>query len=210
MANFPQNSHFQTCRQGSPRFKGAPRVGWDELEPNWSYLSHFPTWYSKSGHFPIKNENWPLTPSYGSIILKIVLWAHFSITHAVLIGSSDFLKNPYFRTGYCATAYVLSVHSLVWIPNVHRCGKAVANSWGSAQGWLYAIPIARPLYVGEQWGKEDKGAVACSASSQKQTSPLLPRKSGRNCQLLSWMISLSWSGMIISSSELKKVKFGKN
>ena len=56
--------------------------------------------------------------TYGSIILKIVLWAHFSITHAVLIGSSDFLKNPYFRTGYCATAYVLSVHSLVWIPKL--------------------------------------------------------------------------------------------
>ena len=25
----------------SPRFKGDPRVGWDELEPNWSYLNHF-------------------------------------------------------------------------------------------------------------------------------------------------------------------------
>ena len=64
-------------RQGSPRFKGDPRVGWDELEPYRSYLSHFPTWYSKSGLFPIeipiKNEKWPLTHSYGSIILKIVL-----------------------------------------------------------------------------------------------------------------------------------------
>ena len=59
--------HFQACRQGSPRVakgrqglprsKGDPRVGWDELEPNRSYLSHFPTWYSKyskSGHFPIE------------------------------------------------------------------------------------------------------------------------------------------------------------
>ena len=33
---------------------------------------------------------------YGSIILKTVLWAHFSITHAA---SSDFLKNPHFGTG---------------------------------------------------------------------------------------------------------------
>ena len=61
MANFPQNSHFQACRQGLPGPKGDPRDGWDELEPDRSYLSHFPTWYSKSGHFPIeipiKNEN---------------------------------------------------------------------------------------------------------------------------------------------------------
>ena len=93
-------------RQGFPRSKGDPRDGRDELEPNRSYLSHFTTWYSKSGHFPIenpiKNENWPLTPSYGSIILKIVLWAHFTNSHAVLRGSSDILKNPYFGTGYCA------------------------------------------------------------------------------------------------------------
>ena len=41
-------------RQGFPRSKGDPRDGWDELEPNRSYLSHFPTWYSKSGHFPIE------------------------------------------------------------------------------------------------------------------------------------------------------------
>ena len=105
-----QNDHFQAWsprvangRQGFPRSKGDPRDGWDELEPNRSYLSHFTTWYSKSGHFPIeipiKNENWPLTPSYGSIILKIVLWAHFTNSHAVLRGSSDILKNPYFGTG---------------------------------------------------------------------------------------------------------------
>ena len=106
IGDMPENGHFghfqafsgmspmvAKGRQGSPRFKGDPRVGWDELEPNRSYLSHFPTWYSKSGHFPIeipiKNEKWPPTPSYGSIILKIVLWAHFTITHAVLRGSSD-------------------------------------------------------------------------------------------------------------------------
>ena len=34
-------------RRKSPRFKGDPRVGWDELEPNWSYLGLFSTWYSK-------------------------------------------------------------------------------------------------------------------------------------------------------------------
>ena len=96
--------HVAKDRQGFPRSKGDPRDGWDELEPNRSYLSHFTTWYSKSGHFPIenpiKNENWPLTPSYGSIILKIVLWAHFTNSHVVLSQSSDILKNPYFGTGY--------------------------------------------------------------------------------------------------------------
>merc|ERR1712001_555343 len=51
---------------------------------------------------PIKNENLPLTPSYGSIILKIVLWAHFTNSHVVLSQSSDILKNPYFGTGYCS------------------------------------------------------------------------------------------------------------
>ena len=87
-------------RQGFPRSKGDPRDGWDELEPNRSYLSHFTTWYSKSGHFPIenpiKNENWPLTPSYRSIILKIVLWAHFTNSHAVLRGSSNFFEKSVF------------------------------------------------------------------------------------------------------------------
>ena len=29
---------------------------------------------------------------YGSIILKIILWAHFTITHAVLRGSADFFR----------------------------------------------------------------------------------------------------------------------
>ena len=27
-------------RQGSPRFKGDPRDGWDELKPDQSYFSH--------------------------------------------------------------------------------------------------------------------------------------------------------------------------
>ena len=71
MAILGEIGHFQACRQwsprvvksrqGSPRFKRDLRVGWDELEPNRSYLNHFPTWYSKLGHFPIeipiKNEN---------------------------------------------------------------------------------------------------------------------------------------------------------
>ena len=33
-----------------------------------------------------------------AIILKIVLWAHFTITHAVLRGSTDFLKTTYSGT----------------------------------------------------------------------------------------------------------------
>ena len=64
--------HVAKGRQGLPRSKGDPRVGWDELEPNRSYLSHFPTWYSKLGHFPIeipiKNENGWYPIVYGSII----------------------------------------------------------------------------------------------------------------------------------------------
>ena len=82
-------------RQGFPRSKGDPRDGWDELEPNRSYLSHFPTWYSKSGHFPIeipiKNKKWPLGLSYGCII---VLWPYFTITHAVLTESRDWKLLP--------------------------------------------------------------------------------------------------------------------
>ena len=92
--------HVANGRQGSPRFKGDPRDEWDELRPDRSYLSHFPPWYSKSGHFPIeipiKNKKWPLNLSYGSIILKI--WAHFIITHAVLRESTDFLKTTYSGT----------------------------------------------------------------------------------------------------------------
>ena len=104
MTNFPQNGHFQACRQGSPmvakgrqgfpRTKGDPRNGLDELKPDRSYLSHFPPWYSKSGQFPIKNEKWPLGLSYGSIILKIVLWPYFTITHAVLTESRDWKLLP--------------------------------------------------------------------------------------------------------------------
>ena len=30
------------------------RQTWDELKPDRSHLSHFPQWYSKSGHFPIE------------------------------------------------------------------------------------------------------------------------------------------------------------
>ena len=54
MAKMPIIRHVTNGRQGSPRFKGDPRVGWDESEPNRSYLSHFPTWYSRSDHFPIE------------------------------------------------------------------------------------------------------------------------------------------------------------
>ena len=43
---------------------------------------------------------WPLNLSYGSIILKIVLWAHFTITHAMLTEISEFLKTTYSGTGY--------------------------------------------------------------------------------------------------------------
>ena len=98
--------HVGKWHKWSPRFKEDPRVGWDELEPNRSYLSHFPTWYSKLGHFPIeipiKNEKWPPTPSYGSIILKIVLWAYFTSSHAVLKGLRDKTTKPNFGTGYFA------------------------------------------------------------------------------------------------------------
>ena len=34
------------------------------------------------------------------IILKIVLWAHFTITHATLRGSTDFFKTTYSGTPY--------------------------------------------------------------------------------------------------------------
>ena len=30
---------------------GDPNNGLDELEPNQSYLNHFPTWYEQYGHF---------------------------------------------------------------------------------------------------------------------------------------------------------------
>ena len=43
---------------------------------------------------PIKNEKWPLGLSYGSIILKIVLWASFTSSHVVLRELSDWTKNP--------------------------------------------------------------------------------------------------------------------
>ena len=46
--------HVAKDRQGFPRSKGDPRDGWDELQPDRSYLNHFSTWYSKSGHFPIE------------------------------------------------------------------------------------------------------------------------------------------------------------
>ena len=103
----PENGHFPQKwpfsgmsprvakgRQGLPRSKGDPRDGWDELKPDRSYLSHFPPWYSKSGQFPIKNEKWPLGLSYGSIILKIVWWPYFTITHAVLTESRDWKLLP--------------------------------------------------------------------------------------------------------------------
>ena len=103
----PENGHFPQKwpfsgmsprvakgRQGFPRSKEDPRDGWDELKPDRSYLSHFPPWYSKSGQFPIKNEKWPLGLSYGSIILKIVLWPYFTITHAVLTESRDWKLLP--------------------------------------------------------------------------------------------------------------------
>ena len=92
---------FIVFREGVKK-TGKKRSGWPlgltPLEQNRSYLSHFPTWYSKSGHFPIeipiKNEKWPPTPGFGSIILKIVLWPYFTKTHAMLRGSTDFWKQP--------------------------------------------------------------------------------------------------------------------
>ena len=79
-----------------------PRVALEELKLDRSYLIHFPPWYSKSGHFPIevpiKNEKWPLNLSYGSIILQIGLGDYFTITHAVLRESTDFLKTTFSGT----------------------------------------------------------------------------------------------------------------
>ena len=106
-------SHFQAwsprvakCRQGFPRSQGDPRVGWDELEPNRSYLSHFPTRYSKSGHFPIeipiKNENLSLNAILLSITLKIFLWPPLTQRHGWLRERSSIQKNV-----YCGTPYSL-------------------------------------------------------------------------------------------------------
>ena len=97
---FFHSDHFQAWSPKLAKVQGGPQ-GWLRW-PNQSYLSHFPTWYSKSGHFlieiPIKKENWPPDLSYGSIILKIVLWAHFTITHAVLSQSTNILKTTYSGT----------------------------------------------------------------------------------------------------------------
>ena len=54
MAKMTIFRHVANGRQGSPRFKGDPRDGWDELKPDRSYLSHFPPWYSKSKSAPLK------------------------------------------------------------------------------------------------------------------------------------------------------------
>ena len=40
---WPFSGMVANGRQGFPGSKGDPRDGWDELEPNRSYLSHFPT-----------------------------------------------------------------------------------------------------------------------------------------------------------------------
>ena len=81
--------------------KGDPKDGWDELKPDQSYLSHFPPWYSKN-EIPIENKKCPHNNGYGSTILKIVLWAHFTITHAVLSQSTEILKK---KKNYSGTPY---------------------------------------------------------------------------------------------------------
>ena len=85
----------------SPRFKGDPRVGWDVLEPNWSYLSNFPTWYSKLAHFPIeipiKNEKWPPNLGYGSIYNsgnRFVGSFYHNTCHVIKEGQPIFWKQP--------------------------------------------------------------------------------------------------------------------
>ena len=121
--------HFQACRQGSPRFKGDPRDGWDELKPDWSYLSHFPPWYSKSGHFsieiPIKNKKCLHNWGYRSIILKIIFWAPYTITHAVFRGSTDFWKKPFLG---------------------HPKVKLSLDGWMKWMGWIMRVrAVASPL-----------------------------------------------------------------
>ena len=110
LATMPENGHFGHFR---------------------SYLSHFPTWYSKSGHFPIeipiKNEKWPPTPSYGSIILKIVLWAHFTITHAVLRGSTNFWETPYSGKDYWSIS--VSFPSLLVRCDIWRYTHMQISKW---------------------------------------------------------------------------------
>ena len=116
--------HVANGRQGSPRFKGDPRDGWDELKPDRSYLSHFPPLYSKSGHFPIeipiKNEKWPLNFSYGSIILKIVLWAHYHNTCRVTRVNRFFENNLFWNTLLDKTRFS---QTLEWNP-VYRWNEA--------------------------------------------------------------------------------------
>ena len=132
MAKMTIFRHVANGRQGSPRFKGDPMDGWDELKPDRSYLSHFPPWYSKSGQFPIKNEKWPLGLSYGSIILQIVLWPYFTITHVVLTQLSDWTKKTILGHP--------RVHGLVSSTYETPCGStmvwSVVCSWDT-MGWIH-------------------------------------------------------------------------
>ena len=77
--------------------QGDPRDGWDELKPDRSYLSHFPPWYSKSGHFPIeipiKKRKW-LVSFYGSIKFVFGLWPYHTYPHGLPKLRS---KNPSLR-----------------------------------------------------------------------------------------------------------------
>ena len=73
-------------RQGSPRVskvQGGPQ-GWVRWVKTKSIIfKSFSDMIFKIGPFPhwnsIKNKKLPLNLSYGSIILKIILWAHFTI-----------------------------------------------------------------------------------------------------------------------------------
>ena len=123
--------HVANGRQGSPRFKGDPRDGWDELKPDWSYLSHFPPWYSKLGHFPIeipiKNKKCLHNWGYRSIILKIIFWAPYTIKHAVFRGSTDFWKKKKSFLGH---------------PKV----KLSLDGWMKWMGWIMRVrAVASPL-----------------------------------------------------------------
>ena len=98
--------------------------------------------YTVDIEIPIKNEKWPLNLSYGSIILKIVLWAHFTITHAVLSQSTDILKTTYSGTPYWSSqidSFTLcrrhwrNLRTATWRWSRWQSMNPVRTSWSSAR-----------------------------------------------------------------------------
>ena len=75
------------------------------------------------GEIPIKNKKCLQVWEYGFIILKIVLWAHFTITHAVLRESTNFLKTTYSGTPY----YESLKPNIDNLQSMSRVGSACSN-----------------------------------------------------------------------------------